>query len=595
MQSLHQVWDLDVFFPGGSESPQFHEYLQKLEQVIESVNSQLKNLNVPQTSADVQGLANVVNTLQDVQKRLLQSVSYVSCLEAANVKDKKAAILNGKIKSINAAYSTLLTKLDQILMQIDNSVWEEILKSEAFKGIEFPLHERRVQAKEKLAPEQEVLVNDLSVDGYHAWEALYDTTVGRMTIPFEENGEKVELSVGQAANKLMGGNREDRVKLFKEWEAAWADNADFCANALNHLAGFRLQVYKHRGWDSIHKEPLAYNRMSEQTLHTMWEVIDRNKDIFVQYLNRKAKLLGLEKLSWHDVPAPLGDTEKKVSYEQGAQFVIDHFRSFSPKMADFVQMAITNRWVEAEDRPNKRPGAFCTGFPDSGQTRVFMTYSGTSSNVSTLAHELGHAFHQYVMEDLPPFAQNYAMNVAETASTLAEMIVSDASLKAASNKEERIALLDEKVERAVSFFMNIHARFIFETNFYEERKQGLVSVERLNQLMTEAQRTAYKDALAEYHPHFWASKLHFYITEVPFYNFPYTFGFLFSSGIYATALAQGSSFEDHYIALLRDTGRMQVEELAKRHLGVDLTKPDFWQRAVDVSVADAKEFLSLTE
>jgi oligoendopeptidase F len=258
-------------------------------------------------------------------------------------------------------------------------------------------------------------------------------------------------------------------------------------------------------------------------------------------------------------------------------------------------MVIANRWVEAEDRPNKRPGAFCTGFPDSGQTRVFMTYSGTSSNVSTLAHELGHAFHQYVMEDLPPFAQNYAMNVAETASTLAELIVSDASLKAASNKEERIALLDEKVERAVSFFMNIHARFIFETNFYEERKQGLVSVERLNQLMTEAQRTAYKDALAEYHPHFWASKLHFYITEVPFYNFPYTFGFLFSSGIYATALAQGSSFEDHYIALLRDTGRMQVEELAKRHLGVDLTKPDFWQRAVDVSVADAKEFLSLTE
>jgi oligoendopeptidase F len=143
--------------------------------------------------------------------------------------------------------------------------------------------------------------------------------------------------------------------------------------------------------------------------------------------------------------------------------------------------------------------------------------------------------------------------------------------------------------------MNIHARFIFETAFYEERKQGLVSVERLNELMVSAQKAAFKDALSSYHPHFWAAKLHFYATEVPFYNFPYTFGFLFSAGIYARARQEGPAFEEKYKALLRDTGSMTVEDLAQKHLGVDLTKPDFWQSAVDMSVEDVRQFLRLTE
>lgn len=224
-----------------------------------------------------------------------------------------------------------------------------------------------------------------------------------------------------------------------------------------------------------------------------------------------------------------------------------------------------------------------------------MTYAGTASNVSTLAHELGHGYHQHVVNDLPALAQEYAMNVAETASTFAEMIVSDAAVKAASTEEERLTLLEDKIQRSVAFYMNIHARFLFETAFYEERRKGLVSTERLNELMLSAQKTAFREALDQYHPYFWASKLHFYITEVPFYNFPYTFGYMFSTGLYAEALRRGAAFEDQYVALLRDTGRMTVEELAHKHLGVDLRKPDFWQQAMDLSVADVQEFLRLTE
>jgi oligoendopeptidase F len=335
--------------------------------------------------------------------------------------------------------------------------------------------------------------------------------------------------------------------------------------------------------------------MSKDTLDAMWGVIEKSKDIFVLYLQRKAKLLGVERLSWYDVEAPVGQGSKHFSYDEGAQLIVEQFRRFSPKLADFSVKAFESGWIEAEDRPGKRPGGFCTSFPIAEETRIFMTYAGTASNVSTLAHELGHGYHQHVMNDLPALAQDYAMNVAETASTFAELIVSDAAMKSAVNEEERLTLLEDKIQRSIAFYMNIHARFLFETKFYEERAQGLVSAERLNELMVEAQKEGYQNALAEYHPHFWASKLHFYITEVPFYNFPYTFGYMFSAGIYAEAVRQGAAFEDKYVALLRDTGRMTVEELAQKHLGVDLRRPDFWQSAMDLSVADVHEFLRLTE
>jgi pepF/M3 family oligoendopeptidase len=463
--------------------------------------------------------------------------------------------------------------------------------------VEFPLGERRELAKDRMSPQLEALAGDLAVDGYHAWSDLYNLAVSRIRIPFEQDGATATLSAGQAANKLHSPDREVRQRLFGQWEAAWADQADFCADALNRIAGFRLQLYRHRGWDSVLKEPLAINRMSPKTLAAMWNAIDSCKPQFIAYLQRKAKLLGLERLDWADVEAPLGKADKQYAYSEGAQLIVDQFHRFSSPMADFAEMALENRRIEAEDRPGKRPGGFCTSFPLSEETRIFMTYAGTASNVSTLAHELGHAYHQHVMNDMPALAQEYAMNVAETASTLAEMIVADATLKSATTEEERLALLEDKLQRSVAFYMNIRARFIFETSFYEERRRGLVSVERLNELMQQAQETAFGGALSVYHPYFWASKLHFYITEVPFYNFPYTFGYLFSAGIYTLAESEGggNKFADRYVALLRDTGSMTVEQLAMKHLGVDLTSEAFWRQAMEPSLRDLQQFMSLTE
>ncbi|MFZ3588245.1 M3 family oligoendopeptidase [Bacillus sp. DJP31] len=589
MSTYEQTWDLDHIFKGGSESEKFHTYVTKLDESIQQMTIKVKGIT------NVSELHNLLIEVQGMMNQVREASAFVSCLKAQNVHDKKAGDLLGRITSLSAQFQSSLTTLDKFILSINESEWTELLEQDEFKSLQFVLNERRERSAEKLDVEQETLILGLGVDGYHGWSQLYDTIIGRITIPFEENGQIQQLSVGQASNKFSNPDRQVRKAIFEKWEKTWEEQGDLLSQTLNHLAGFRLSVYKKRGWDETLKEPLLMNRMGKETLDTMWNVIDKYKPVFVKYLERKASLLGVEKLSWYDLDAPLTSSTSTVSYQDGAEFILKQFSRFGPKMAGFSKMAFEEKWIEAKDRSGKMPGGFCTSFPETEQSRIFMTYSGTASNISTLAHELGHAFHQHVMNDLEPLNQRYAMNVAETASTFAEMIVADAAVKYANSEEEKLALIEDKVQRSVALFMNIHARYIFENSFYDERKQGMVSQARLNELMVQAQKSAYHESLDEYHPTFWASKLHFHITGVPFYNFPYTFGYLFSLGIYAKALQEGSAFEESYISLLRDTGRMTVEELAKKHLAVDLTKPDFWEKAIQLSLQDVYDFLEMTK
>ncbi|MFB5190170.1 M3 family oligoendopeptidase [Alicyclobacillus fastidiosus] len=586
---LNQTWDLDAIFPGGSESKAFRLHLDHLATDIDSFATAVAKL----PEQDTKDVAQAILTMQDIAARVREAGAFVSCLNAQNVKDTEAKRLGGRLNALRAEYVKALTTLDDTLVHLPEDQYAKLLQEPDINQLRFVLAERKRRALDKLPAEKEALAAALSVDGYTAWSELYDTIVGRMTIPFEEGGQVTDLSVGQASNRLKMADRDGRERLFAKWEAAWADEAELFASTLNHLAGFRLNLYEARGWDSVLKEPLDINRMSPATLDAMWGVIADNKAPFVEFLKAKANLLGVDQPTWSDVEAPIGTATKTYTYEEARDFIVRHFRQFNPAMADFANMCFEQRWIEAEDRPGKRPGGFCTSFPVSAQTRIFVTFSGTASNVATLAHELGHAYHQHVMRGMPQLLTNYAMNVAETASTFAEMIVADASVKEARDAAEQLSLLEDKVGRSIAMFMNIHARFLFETRFYEARKQGLLDVRDLNQLMEEAQTEAFGGALSSFHPHFWASKLHFYITGTPFYNFPYTFGYLFSTGIYARAQQEGPSFAEKYVALLRDTASMQVEDLANKHLGVDLTKPDFWQSAVDLAASDARKFVEL--
>jgi len=580
-----------VFFKDGSESAEFENYLSSLEDSIQDLNQEVNSFNPPQSATNKIEFQSILLLLVKNLKSISQASAFVSCLQAQNMLDRKADLLRGKISQLNANLQTTFTAFNVKLAEINKDVWTELLLSDEFKEIAFVLNERREKALKSLSYEQEALITALSVDGYYSWGEMYNTIVGKMKI--EHDGK--DLSVGQASNVFSSKDRNERKEMFEKWETTWGAEEDYFGKILNHLAGFRLSAYKQRGWTEVLSEPLTINRMKQETLDAMWGAISDYKSEFVKYLDRKAQILNVNKLSWYDLDAPVADIDSSISYAEGAEFILEQFGQFGEELTKFTKKAFEDSWIEAEDRPGKRPGGFCTGFPESNQSRIFMTYSGTPSNVSTLAHELGHAFHSHALRDVNPLNKSYAMNVAETASTFAEMIVADAAVKNAKSEEERLALLEDKIQRSVAFYMNIHARFLFETRFYEARKNGIVSTAKINEMMEEAQKEAYCGALDEYHPHFWASKLHFYITYVPFYNFPYTFGYLFSLGIYAKALEEGKDFEQKYIALLKDTACMTVEDLAQKHLGVDLTKRDFWEDAVKLSIKDVEEFLELTK
>jgi oligoendopeptidase F len=589
-----EVWDLDVFFPGGSESPQLREHLDSLNPQIASFGQKAEQFKVPQSVGDALYIAELLQEISEIRISMGQARSFIGCLLAQNTTDKKAHILQGEISAISARFTTALQKVQKDLSKTDDSVWQGLLETESLMKYQFILNEWREQARQKLSEQEESIITALTSDGYESWGNLYNSLVGEMKVKVNVAGEEKLLSVGQANNLRSHTDETVRKGAFEALEVAWSEKEEFFAKILNHLAGFRLQVYKKRGWENVLQEPLAINRMKQETLDAMWGAISKHKQVFVDYLDQKAKLLGKDKIDYHDLNAPISKSSQTLPYQEAADFILKHFGQFGPELESFSRKAFEEGWIEAEDRPNKRVGGFCTSLPQSEQSRIFMTYSGTIGNMATLAHELGHAFHSHALRSVDGLNRQYAMNVAETASTFAEMIVFDAAVKETTSDEEKIFLLEEKVKRSTMFFMGIHFRFLFETRFYEERKNGMVSAARLNELMTQAQQEAYAGALGSLDPHSWANTLHFYITYTPFYNFPYTFGYLFSLSIYAKALEEGSGFEEKYMALLRDTAVMSAEDLAMKHLGEDITKEAFWEKGIALSVRDAEEFIRLT-
>ncbi|MGX7130865.1 M3 family oligoendopeptidase [Enterococcus songbeiensis] len=588
-------WDLDTIFPGGSASPELQQRLTKLSEELTSYGDA-----VQQFDATADQLATIMQQQEVITNGFSQCGSFINALLSADVNDAKAKILSGQLSDLRPRFQLTATILAKKLTELSDESFQTLLTSEALQPIAFRLKETRREGQEQLSEAEENIINTLSLDGLEAWSQHYDTLVATIEIPFTQaDGTTVNLSAGQAFNKMMGDpDAAVRQQLFDTWEKIWGEKADLFSDTLNHLDGFRLSTYKLHSVDDYLKQPLEYNRLKKETLDVMWDTVQKNKQPIIDYLTRKAQLFGKEKMAWQDQDAPiiLGNMEERTfSFDEAAAFIIENFHKFSPKMSSFAKKAFEKSWIEAEDRPGKRPGGYCTELPETQESRIFMTYSNSVNEVATLAHELGHAFHSSVMWDLPALNRDYAMNVAETASTFAELIVADATLKEAKTKEEKINLLDTKMQNAIAMFMNIHARYIFENHFYQARQKGLVSTDEITEMMVNAQKESYQNGLANYHPHFWAAKLHFFIDDVPFYNFPYTFGYLFSMGIYAYATKQGTSFEDAYIALLRDTASMTTEELAEKHLQVDLTKPDFWQAGIDMVLKDVATFMELTE
>jgi pepF/M3 family oligoendopeptidase len=589
------TWDLDSIFPGGSNSPDLEEFLTSIEEDLDAFEKLLSKLSTEPSPDRMDEWAGALGRIRDLSERLEHSDSFAACLSAQDVSDERAMELMDRVSELNSRLEGMTTIVEGFAVACDDDTWSRLLDRDPLSNARFFWNELRRNAKLKMSPELERLAAELSSSGYHGWMRLYYKVEGELKTEFEEDGKTTVLSMGQLSNKFSSPSRDVRRQAFGKLTESWRSVEGIAAMALNSQAGYRLALYKARGWESPLEEPLLIGRLKRETLDAMWNAVEKGARRMSEFIDAKKRLLGIDRFRWYDQIAPVGASEKKYGFDEATEFVVEHLSSFSSDLGKFCRMAVSKRWVEAEDRPGKGPGAFCADLPVKRESRVFMTFSGNYDELTTFAHELGHAYHSWVLRDRDYFARVYPMNLAETASTFNELLVTDAALGKAEDPQERLFLLNHKLQEGFTLFCNIRARFLFDSWFYEERKKGVVPRERLNELMVKAQRKAFGDILSEdgYHPLFWASKLHFFDTEMPFYNFPYTYGYLFAGGIYDRAKKEGSAFAPGYKALLADTGSMTSEELAMKHLEVDLTKEDFWTDAVNRVLSDIETFVDL--
>ena len=311
-----------------------------VKEKLNSLEETASAFEVPQSAGASKEVANLIESLKEVALNLSQAGAVIGCFLAADTTDKKALQLQGETGSLGARFSTIGLKIRQTLAKADEDTWNGLMESDELKAFAFVLNEWREEVNLKLSEEEESLITSLSVDGYHGWGQLYDMLVGDIKIKIELDGEEKELSVGQANNLSSHENADVRKRSFEALEEAWEGKEDFFASALNHIAGFRLEVYKKRGWDSVLKEPLLRNRMSEETLDAMWGAIGVNKAPFVEYLNVKARMLGTDKMNWYDMDAPVTASTKKMTYQEGAEFILKHFREFGPELEAFSRTGV---------------------------------------------------------------------------------------------------------------------------------------------------------------------------------------------------------------------------------------------------------------
>ena len=387
-----------------------------------------------------------------------------------------------------------------------------------------------------------------------------------------------------------------RLEAFDAISAAWEGEQETVAAILNALNGWRLELARQRGKTRVLDAldlSCHQSHIERATLDSLMSETWRARGLGQRALGLMAERLGLDNLGPEDLFAPPpAVSSREIPFEEAIELIADAFSRFDPEMGEFARMMAEKGWIDATPTPNRRTGAYCTKFAEPVEPRVFVTYAGTMDNVITLAHELGHAWHNWVIRDLPMSQRSYPMTLAETASIFAETLVRSALFEQAQSPEEQLAIAWAEADGAATFLVNIPARFDFERALVAERAQGYVSAERLKALTDKAWGRWYEGSLTRYHPMFWAAKAHFSIAGLGFYNYPYLFGYLFSLGVYQQLMSRKAAGEEGvaeaYRALLRDTGRMSAEDLVAKHLGQDIRETAFWQGSL-AQVAQAVE------
>ena len=613
MPSSLPHWDLTVVF-SSLDSPEFAAGFQAVVNGTERLAALFDERHVeaqppanfdPQQVETFELAAAQLNALLD---RLSTLGAYIGGFVATNSRDELAQAKQSELRRHNVKLSNLDTRFTAWVGSLD--VEALIARSALARAHAYMLRKTKVEAEHLMSPAEEMLAAELSLTGGSAWSKLYNTYTSQLLVPVELHGTRQELPMPAIRNLAMDADREVRRLGYEAELAAWQRAAVPIASALNSLKGELQTLSERRNWQSPLDMALFYNNDDRPTLDAMLGAARESFPDFRRYLRAKARALRLPALAgerppaanaaasgtgnaglaWYDLFAPVGEGARDWSVEDGRQFILEQFGSFSPKLRGLAERAFAERWIDAEPRAGKAGGAFCMRLR-GGESRILANFKPSFGEVSTLAHELGHAYHNLNLAGRTMLQRSMPMTLAETASTFCQTIAQNAALQKV-DAGEQLLILEAALQDACQVVVDISSRFLFEQSVFDHRKQRDLSVDEFKQLMLDAQLATYGDGLdpAVLHPYMWAAKGHYY--GPTFYNYPYMFGLLFGLGLYARYQAEPEAFKAGYDELLSLTGMADAAELAAR-FGIDLRSIDFWRASLTVIRKDIDRFEAL--
>ncbi len=505
---------------------------------------------------------------------------------SANTQDLQAIKYSSVIENLLASFADSSARIQKWLAQFDIENTNEPYIQEH----EYLLKEIKENNRYLLDEQSEAVLATMKTTGSSAWAKYKDQLISSLKI--EIDGKKYPLT--EVLNMAYSPDADVRKKAYEAEVNGYGSIELGVASALNAIKGEALTVAQMRGYNSVLQRTLIDSRMQQKTLDVLLKTMKKSLPMFQKYYRLKAKALGHQNgLPWYDMYAPVVETGSDYPYDKGCDFVVEQFHSFSNDLGDYAKKAIDSHWIDVYPRENKVGGAFCSNLHCLKESRFLLNYGNQFGDVITMAHELGHGFHGYCLNQEYALNADYPMPIAETASTFCETIVKKAALKNAS-KNDQLFILENELCDCAQVIVDIYSRFLFESRVIEKRKEGPLSVDEIKEIMVEAQKEAYGDGLDQnyLHPYMWTWKPHYYEADYAFYNFPYAFGLLLAKGLYGLYQKEGKSFAKKYEHFLSLTGKMSLEDVGKS-VGIDLQDEAFWQNSIDMISEDIDLFEQL--
>ena len=583
---MKDVWNLDVIYRGFGD-PAFAADLKALQETVAGFNAFAESL---ETKDSLEGLKEGIAWEEKLTELGTKLASYAQFRQAANTRDTECASWLGQIMQLYSAAAGGEAAWKQWAAD-QPDLMEQVAQDGKLKDYTFLFENLQKDSEHLLGTLGEQISARMSLSGSNAWGEMHGFLTS--TVPVEYDGGVTNLSA--IRNLAYDADEAVRKRAYEAELACYERIRDPIAYALNSIKLETISDCQLRGYASPLDRTLEQSYMKRETLEAMISAIEESLPQFRKYLKAKGKALGHEKgLPWYDLFAPMGNAGKSYTIEDARDVLVELFSTFDEELAQMIRTAFEDEWIDFYPRDGKTGGAFCEAVECIGESRILTNFDGTFSAVDTLAHELGHAFHNQCVRSHLPLNKQYSMPVAETASIFNECVVMAAAIDRAESEGERLALLESQLQAVTQIIVDIYSRYLFETMVFENRESRFLNARDLCSLMLQAQEKSYGDGLDPdfRHPYMWICKPHYY--GPTFYNFPYSFGGLFARGLYARYQKEGASFVPKYKKLLYTTPVATAEDAAKT-AGIDLTDKEFWRSALQIIAQDIDRFCELVQ